>query len=101
MTCRLQRCDDAGIGGEVAARQREALGSDAAECAERDREVGHAGRLRRLHHGLVDGDVGAVAAGPNVIPSRAALPAAYAIEEAPIVEKVVTPVEQWSLSVNW
>jgi len=45
--------------------------------------------------------VGAVAAGPNVIPSRHALPAAYAIEEAPIVEKVVTPVEQWSLSVNW
>jgi len=45
--------------------------------------------------------VGAVAQGPNVIPSRAHLPAAYSIEEAPIVNTRVEPVEQWALSVNW
>jgi len=45
--------------------------------------------------------VGAVAAGPNVLPSRAHLPAAYSVEEAPIVNHRVEPVEQWSYSADW
>jgi hypothetical protein len=45
--------------------------------------------------------VGAVAQGPNVLPSRAALPGAYTIEEAPIVNHHVEPVEQWALSINF
>jgi len=45
--------------------------------------------------------VGALATGPNVLPSRAAVPAPYTIEEAPIVNTRVEPVEQWALSINW
>lgn len=45
--------------------------------------------------------VGNVAAGPNVLPSRAHLPAAYAVEEAPIVNTRVEPVEQWSYHADW
>ena len=37
--------------------------------------------------------VGALATGPNVLPSRAAVPAPYTIEEAPIVNTRVEPVE--------
>merc|ERR1711936_1033991 len=45
--------------------------------------------------------VGNVAAGPNVLPTRAHLPAAYAVEEAPIVNTHVEPVEQWSYHADW
>jgi hypothetical protein len=45
--------------------------------------------------------VGHVAAGPNVLPTRAHLPAAYAVEEAPIVNTHVEPVEQWSYHADW
>jgi len=61
--------------------------------------IGYAG----LPAGPVPGPqiVGALATGPNVLPSRAAVPAPYTIEEAPIVNTHVEPVEQWALSINW
>jgi len=61
--------------------------------------IGYAG----LPAGPVPGPqiVGALATGPNVLPSRAAVPAPYTIEEAPIVNTRVEPVEQWALSINW
>jgi len=45
--------------------------------------------------------VGNVAAGPNVLPTRAHLPGAYSVEEAPIVNTRVEPVEQWSYHADW
>ena len=62
---RLERGGNRRIGREVSLGQREALGPDAAERPERHRVVGDAGRLGRLHHRVVDGDVGAVAARPR------------------------------------
>lgn len=45
--------------------------------------------------------VGAVAQGPNVLPSRAHLPAPRVVEHAPQVAHHVEPVEQWGYSVNY